>query len=190
MTLPTILLFPPFPPQKKQIPAPIHTHPSGHKKFIHRSCHVRINLLYTALFSTPTRHRHLIARAIGRARLSLYPRAKSRRRAGGRKRSFIDYRLYLFPGAGYHELYNGVVCNDTILATGVFSSKELWMLSKGTTTSVTLHCSLSLSLSLSLYLSLSHTLSLFSHCPFFVYVSFVMPVVMVFLLGWPFLTFF
>lgn len=39
----------------------------------------------------------------------------------------------LFPGAGYHELYNGVVCNDTILATGVFSSKELWMLSKGTT---------------------------------------------------------
>ncbi|XP_076291328.1 nuclear factor I isoform X7 [Lasioglossum baleicum] len=34
-------------------------------------------------------------------------------------------------GAGYHELYNGVVCNDTILATGVFSSKELWMLSKG-----------------------------------------------------------
>ncbi|XP_070516200.1 nuclear factor 1 B-type isoform X6 [Cardiocondyla obscurior] len=34
-------------------------------------------------------------------------------------------------GTGYHELYNGVVCNDTILATGVFSSKELWMLSKG-----------------------------------------------------------
>ncbi|XP_018057493.1 PREDICTED: nuclear factor 1 X-type [Atta colombica] len=33
-------------------------------------------------------------------------------------------------GTGYHELYNGVVCNDTILATGVFSSKELWMLSK------------------------------------------------------------
>ncbi|XP_011299235.1 nuclear factor 1 X-type isoform X2 [Fopius arisanus] len=33
-------------------------------------------------------------------------------------------------GGGYHELYNGVVCNDTILATGVFSSKELWMLSK------------------------------------------------------------
>ncbi|KAH0553797.1 hypothetical protein KQX54_004486 [Cotesia glomerata] len=38
-------------------------------------------------------------------------------------------------GGGYHELYNGVVCNDTILATGVFSSKELWMLSKGTTVS-------------------------------------------------------
>ncbi|KAI4497036.1 hypothetical protein M0802_007782 [Mischocyttarus mexicanus] len=37
-------------------------------------------------------------------------------------------------GAGYHELYNGVVCNDTILATGVFSSKELWMLSKGLAT--------------------------------------------------------
>jgi len=35
--------------------------------------------------------------------------------------------------AGYtHNPYNGVVCNDTILATGVFSSKELWRLSKGT----------------------------------------------------------
>jgi hypothetical protein len=34
--------------------------------------------------------------------------------------------------AGYtHNPYNGVVCNDTILATGVFSSKELWRLSKG-----------------------------------------------------------
>ncbi|XP_049846304.1 nuclear factor 1 X-type isoform X11 [Schistocerca gregaria] len=32
---------------------------------------------------------------------------------------------------GYtHNPYNGVVCNDTILATGVFSSKELWSLSK------------------------------------------------------------
>ncbi|XP_008477646.3 nuclear factor 1 [Diaphorina citri] len=30
-----------------------------------------------------------------------------------------------------HNPYNGVVCNDTILATGVFSSKELWRLSKG-----------------------------------------------------------
>jgi len=28
--------------------------------------------------------------------------------------------------------YNGVVCNDIILATGVFSSQELWNLSKGT----------------------------------------------------------
>ncbi|CAG2053178.1 unnamed protein product [Timema podura] len=36
--------------------------------------------------------------------------------------------------AGYtHNPYNGVVCNDTILATGVFSSKELWRLSKGGT---------------------------------------------------------
>lgn len=34
--------------------------------------------------------------------------------------------------SGYtHNPYNGVVCNDTILATGVFSSKELWRLSKG-----------------------------------------------------------
>uniref|UniRef100_T1GCL7 CTF/NF-I domain-containing protein n=1 Tax=Megaselia scalaris TaxID=36166 RepID=T1GCL7_MEGSC len=33
---------------------------------------------------------------------------------------------------GYtHNPYNGVVCNDIILATGVFSSKELWRLSKG-----------------------------------------------------------
>lgn len=47
---------------------------------------------------------------------------------------FVDW--VLFPGTGYHELYNGVVCNDTILATGVFSSKELWMLSKGTTRSL------------------------------------------------------
>ncbi|XP_050439529.1 nuclear factor 1 X-type isoform X2 [Adelges cooleyi] len=32
---------------------------------------------------------------------------------------------------GYsHNPYNGVVCNDNILATGVFSSKELWRLSK------------------------------------------------------------
>ncbi|XP_060807629.1 nuclear factor 1 X-type isoform X3 [Amyelois transitella] len=32
---------------------------------------------------------------------------------------------------GYsHNPYNGVICNDIILATGVFSSKELWKLSK------------------------------------------------------------
>ena len=30
-----------------------------------------------------------------------------------------------------HNPYNGVVCNDTITATGVFSSKELWTFSKG-----------------------------------------------------------
>ncbi|XP_021922795.1 nuclear factor 1 X-type isoform X8 [Zootermopsis nevadensis] len=34
-------------------------------------------------------------------------------------------------GKGYtHNPYNGVICNDTILATGVFSSKELWRLAK------------------------------------------------------------
>lgn len=33
--------------------------------------------------------------------------------------------------ADSHNPYNGVVCNDTILATGVFSSTELWKLSKG-----------------------------------------------------------
>lgn len=33
--------------------------------------------------------------------------------------------------SGYtHNPYNGVIYNDTILATGVFSSKELWRLSK------------------------------------------------------------
>lgn len=32
---------------------------------------------------------------------------------------------------GYNQNpYNGVVCNDIILATGVFSSRELWKLSK------------------------------------------------------------
>lgn len=35
--------------------------------------------------------------------------------------------------SGYtHNPYNGVVCNDIIMATGVFSSKELWRLSKCT----------------------------------------------------------
>jgi nuclear factor I len=34
--------------------------------------------------------------------------------------------------SGYaHNPYNSVVCNDTITATGVFSSKELWKLAKG-----------------------------------------------------------
>ncbi|XP_071743190.1 uncharacterized protein [Lepeophtheirus salmonis] len=34
---------------------------------------------------------------------------------------------------GYgHNPYNGVICNDTITATGVFESKELWRLSKET----------------------------------------------------------
>lgn len=34
-------------------------------------------------------------------------------------------------GAHYaHNPYNGVICNDIIQATGVFSSKELWRLSK------------------------------------------------------------
>ena len=34
--------------------------------------------------------------------------------------------------SGYpHNPYNGVICNDTITATGVFASSELWALSKG-----------------------------------------------------------
>lgn len=69
-------------------------------------------------------------------------------RAGGRTVSFFflshlfcstifTYTIYIFIYffwfvAGYsHNPYNGVVCNDNILATGVFSSKELWRLSKG-----------------------------------------------------------
>lgn len=44
-----------------------------------------------------------------------------------------NYHLF----TGYtHNPYNGVICNDIILATGVFSSKELWKLSKGTFTSL------------------------------------------------------
>ena len=38
----------------------------------------------------------------------------------------------LFSVAGFmHNPYNGVICNDTITATGVFGSKELWRLAKG-----------------------------------------------------------
>ena len=38
----------------------------------------------------------------------------------------------LFAVAGFmHNPYNGVICNDTITATGVFGSKELWRLAKG-----------------------------------------------------------
>lgn len=39
-----------------------------------------------------------------------------------------------------HNPYNGVVCNDIILATGVFSSKELWKLSKGYYKSFIFNC--------------------------------------------------
>lgn len=45
---------------------------------------------------------------------------------------FLNKLFSLFSSkGGNHNPYNGVVCNDTILATGVFSSKELWKLSKG-----------------------------------------------------------
>ncbi|XP_067614343.1 nuclear factor 1 X-type-like [Eurosta solidaginis] len=40
-----------------------------------------------------------------------------------------DGEAHKYKGSS-HNSYNGVVCNDTILATGVFSSKELWRLSK------------------------------------------------------------
>ena len=57
-------------------------------------------------------------------------------------RKHLDWRIsFDWPSAkllisfllstGYtHNPYNGVIYNDTILATGVFSSKELWRLSK------------------------------------------------------------
>lgn len=45
---------------------------------------------------------------------------------------FVNFFFVFFlPKGGNHNPYNGVVCNDTILATGVFSSKELWKLAKG-----------------------------------------------------------
>ena len=34
--------------------------------------------------------------------------------------------------SGYpHNPYNGVICNDVIAASGVFTTKELWKYSKG-----------------------------------------------------------
>ncbi len=39
--------------------------------------------------------------------------------------------VFLFFPDFPHNPYNGVVCNDTITATGVFGSKELWDLAKG-----------------------------------------------------------
>ena len=46
---------------------------------------------------------------------------------------FIFFFFFTLFCLGYtHNPYNGVIYNDTILATGVFSSKELWRLSKST----------------------------------------------------------
>lgn len=39
--------------------------------------------------------------------------------------------FFLSPSGYQHNPYNGVICNDTITATGVFASKELWRLAKG-----------------------------------------------------------
>ena len=37
--------------------------------------------------------------------------------------------------SGYpHNPYNGVICNDVIAASGVFTTKELWKYSKGINT--------------------------------------------------------
>lgn len=45
----------------------------------------------------------------------------------------LNYKIFPFTIhiADTHNPYNDVVCNDIILATGVFSSQELWKLSKG-----------------------------------------------------------
>ena len=48
-----------------------------------------------------------------------------------RVRLHNSFDSFFFPGYP-HNPYNGVVCNDTITATGVFSSKQLWRLAKGT----------------------------------------------------------
>ena len=44
--------------------------------------------------------------------------------------NFRGYENFVVAGFP-HNPYNGVMCNDTITATGVFSSKELWKFSKG-----------------------------------------------------------
>ena len=42
------------------------------------------------------------------------------------------YYTVLYCAAGYpHNPYNGVICNDVIAASGVFTTKELWKYSKG-----------------------------------------------------------
>ncbi|XP_059098962.1 uncharacterized protein LOC131893057 isoform X2 [Tigriopus californicus] len=41
-----------------------------------------------------------------------------------------DDESFIFKGYP-HNPYNGVICNDTITATGVFGSKELWRLARG-----------------------------------------------------------
>ena len=54
--------------------------------------------------------------------------------SGGKKYDPTDilHIISLVFLAGYpYNPYNGVVCNDTITATGVFSSRQLWRLSKG-----------------------------------------------------------
>ena len=44
---------------------------------------------------------------------------------------FVEVLKFLVVAGFPHNPYNGVMCNDTITATGVFSSKELWKFSKG-----------------------------------------------------------
>ena len=44
---------------------------------------------------------------------------------------YFFFNEILFISGYPHNPYNGVICNDTITATGVFASSELWALSKG-----------------------------------------------------------
>ena len=49
--------------------------------------------------------------------------------------------------SGYpHNPYNGVICNDVIAASGVFTTKELWKYSKGKLVIRTLHLVLQMKL--------------------------------------------
>ena len=44
----------------------------------------------------------------------------------------LAYSFQRFQCPGFpHNPYNGVVCNDVIAASGVFTAKELWKFTKG-----------------------------------------------------------
>ena len=46
-------------------------------------------------------------------------------------RGIVLYIILSFLEYSTQNPYNGVMCNDTITATGVFSAQELWKYSKG-----------------------------------------------------------
>ena len=48
------------------------------------------------------------------------------------KKIFLLIYMKIISVSGYpHNPYNGVICNDVIAASGVFTTKELWKYSKG-----------------------------------------------------------